>query len=427
MTVNEFNCKVNLPYVYELCGKVGYQFVKLPHFGWYAYNKDYSEVRQFFDGQFANVSDRKAVSAVLTDLLKNKKHYFDHHVYYTDMAVNQLYADIFLMHKMHEIYRYSQGEILNQPALIDKQPVQLVDKLSESGMPFAIEAGIGLCTPRLVKFAEQNKIPMSSRHHYKLIVPTFSTPKHISSLEYCTIANLQTDRTVFWQNFERGWYGNIQNNILVPNFAGVTTTKAITWDHKLNYWMTSPLILHHSLNTAECLRIWTQAKLVKFDKSPLRAIAQSQDPDQLRNYLKDLSIAQVEELEKYFGIQLLESWKNQKQEECSIGDLTFVRKDNQYWVIRRNGEYEEFTNFTMTITRIYKQESEYFREGFITYGNQDYAFVFPNSNFTSAKVFTTIIHDFFMKSGIGVPIISVRYKHYLLDIIARFNRSIPVT
>lgn len=426
MNVNNFNCKLNLPSFFDTLGKTGYQFLKLPNFGWYAFNSDLSDIRNCFDNIFEDIRNETEVTSFISDLIKNKKHLFDFHVTWSDTLVTKLFNHIQLLSRLKQFYNAAQAELYEGQAYLNGKYLNLSKQLKAQGMEAFLDAGIGLVTDRVISsLSRYIAFPPGIKN--KIIVPSFCTPKHIASYDIVGIKDTVDSRASLYINGERGWYGNLNNPLIVSSIQKLVTVKGVTWDYKLDYWINKQLELDPSLTVTDCINIWTQARRAQFNASPLDIIQQSGEVEKIKYHLKELSLNQLRELEQKFQVKLFDSWRAQKSEEVDIGNLRFVKKDNQYWIITSRGRMEEFTNFTVEIQSILKKNNAFYRKGVIAYGKQEIPFEFENRVFLQPKMFVKTINTFFLERGIGLPIILTSYLGYLLDVINRMNREVPIS
>jgi hypothetical protein len=425
MNVNNFNSKLNLPHFLESIGKTGYQYVKLPNFGWYAYNADLTDIRNCFDNLFDDISNEVEVTGFISDLIKNKKQLFDFHITWSETMVLRIYHHLQLIEKLKQFHVASKAELIEGQAYLNGKYINLGKQLKDRGLEAFIDSGIGLVTDRILStFSRYIGFPAGIKNH--LILPSYCTPNHVASYEILGIKDSVNKRMSLYTNGEKGWYGNFQNTLIVSDLQKLVTTPGLTWDYKLDYWANRQLILDPALSVSDCVSIWTQARKAQFNTSPLDIIEQSGAVDTLKNYLKELNITQLTELEQRFQIKLFESWKAQKSEEVDIGNLRFIKKDNQYWILTKKGKLDEFTNFAVDITRIFKREDKFYRSGTLFFGRQEIPFELPNETFMQPKVFISAIHNICLNSGVGLPLVLTNYVSYLMDVINRLNRNAPI-
>jgi len=422
MNVNNFNSKLNLPYFFESIGKTGYHYAKLPNFGWYAYNVDLTDIRNCFDNLFDDIGNEVEVTGFISDLVKNKKQLFDFHITWSDMLVLRVYNHLQLLEKLKQFHVAAKTELYEGQAYLNGRYLNLAKQLEAQGMAAFLDTGIGLVTDRVLSaFSRFIAFPAGIKN--RLILPSYCTPRHVASYEILGIREGVDKRISLYTNGEKGWYGNFDNTLIVSDLQKLVTTKGLTWDYKLDYWSNKQLELDPAISVANCVDIWLQARKAQFNTSPLNIIEQSGEVDKLKYHLKELSINQLNELEQKFQIKLFDNWKAQKSEEVDIGNLRFIKKDNQYWVLTKKGKLEEFTNFVVEINRIFKREGKFYRNGTVLFGRQEIPFEFTNDVFLQPKAFIKAINALCLDSGVGLPLILTSYLGYLLDVINRTNRN----
>ena len=410
MTINDFNSRINLPLYCSDLGVKGYEFLKIPRFGWYAYNKDYSEVFDIFDF----ISWKDAPKAI-THLIKEKKQYQDFTITYTERGVTNTVNDFKNRILMKSFYNDCVSAFHERNISLQGRKVVAFDEMQTLGYTNFHRSGIGAIDTNVM--AEHIKhVPLIRTFQNKLLIPSFCTPKHICSLEIVDFDDLKKCHS-FYTAVEKGWYGQVNKNI-VGSLDRLKWVEGATWDKKLDFWLSSPVDLDLSLNPNQCLKIWIEAQNASFRKSPLDVIEQNGKEEQLKHYLKDLNYTQVKQLEKRFGHDLLGLWRNQTHEEINIGKMKFLKKDSRYYV-QRGEIMEEFTNFTVTVTKIIKKGNNFFRVGYITYEEREYPFEFNNDYFLTPTGFMKNLCRFFFNHGIGIPVVYSALQAFLIDIINR--------
>lgn len=426
MTLCEFYNKLNLPHVYEICGKRDYKFVKLPKFGWYAYTPDHSLVSQFFDGQFSDIEDQESFTNAIKTLFTENKQCFDFKVIYSEFTALRIYRELRHYRKLTDFWNICKAEIRDQPALLGSRQVNLLKRYQDEGLTQIEECGIGLCTERVWTSMNRCKLKLPATCINKVVIPTYSSPRHICSLEVADPLQLINNRHILWTlNNESGWMGNYRPATILPNFSTCLLTPGCTWDPKLDFWFHSAVDIHHNCNASTCLQIWKDAKQTVFVKNPLDTLKATTDVDQIKYNIKELTLKQIKELEDKLEISLIDNWKAQKADECKIGYFVINRKDNQYWITPRFGRTEELTNFAIDVLYLRKDDTgKVWRIVKICKGDQEVEAKIDNADFLSPQKLLAAINDVFMDNGIGVPIIVHAYSYLLLDIINKFNPDV---
>lgn len=425
MNINEFNSKINLPYLFEAAGKRDYSFVKLPTFGWFAYNKDFSDIRNLFDNMIENTDSDSEIFSFCSDLVKEKKQYFDFHINYSELGFKKLANHFKLIYKMKEFMAACRTELIEGQAFVDGKYTNLSKQYIANGMEAILDTGIGLCTERVLNaYSKFVKLPYALKN--KIIIPSFATPKHICSYEYCAIKNIVTRKNDLFTNVEKGFYGNVNNPKIYGSFSKLTTNRGFTWDKKANPWINKPIAIATDLTIHDYLKIWIEGKDKTFVNSPLDIIEATNNTHLIKFNLKDLNLAQVDTLQQRFSLNLVEHWQQQTIETINLGCLKFVKRDGCYWIEYANGKIDEYTNFTIDLTRIVKKGEEIYREGFVNFGNTQLAIRWEDAIFQSPKKLVKKIHELFMSSGLGLPLVMSNYVNFIPDIVNRFNRNVKI-
>jgi len=390
----------------------GLRYIKLPKFGWFAFDETLSSIRALYD-----LGDQDSIVAFFQYLIKEKKQYHEVGITYSEMSIIRLSNDYYIYKGMQAFHNSCIEELHNGQLFHDGKYINLAKFLKDEGKEAFLNTGLGLITDKTIKASTAN-LPITIKN--KLIIPTYCTPQHPCSFEAFTMAQLHKRDTVYI-NSEKGWYGKLDNTIL-SDFNKLQYNDGCTWDYKADYWMSKPVDIDTSMDVTQCIKIWTEAKRTIFTNSPLDIIEINKKVPSLKHNLKNLNYNQIKELEKRFGADLLSYWQNQQFEEISIGQLKFIQKDKQYYV-ERNGVVEEFTNFTMDIHKVVKKDDRYVRIGCISFYDHYIPFEFDNRVFLSCKAFLKRLNEFFFENNIGIPIILNSYQGMIIDVINRFNRN----
>jgi hypothetical protein len=414
MTYNDFNSRINLPAWARDQGIKGYEFVRMPRFGWFAVNRDTGDVRSLID--FVGLDD---VVIFCTDLILEKHKYHEGRIFYNEVAVARLCNDIRIQLALKRLHQDAVAEYNEGRAQADGKTINLAKMYTDNGMQAFAQTGVGFMSQTIYNtYARQLGIHRSTVN--KLIIPTWYTPKHIASFESAQIGNPLQGRMTFYTTGEKGWYGRPEKRIM-GDFKQLLTHPGCTWDEKLNLWADGLIHLDDSLNYKQVLEIWSKAKNIRFKQDPLDELERRGAKDQLKDSLSGLSLSQISELEKRFNEKLQPFWQAQKYKLVTIGHLTFVSRDMRYYVESPQGTLE-ITNFSMEIHSIKKStDHKFYRVGLIYYEGKQEPFELPNEDFLSVQKLVKSINNFFLERGLGVPIISNAYRGYLLEIINRLN------
>ncbi len=415
MICNEFSSKIDLP---ALCADnkiTGYEFRHIPPFGWFAFNPDRSVIVNLFDIMGNDCLDAYKLYTV------KKPQYQSFKMHYSEVCENRLRNNILNVKSWNAAWKVAQQEALYGKVMLASKYYKLKEILEQQGQLGLLNTKLGLITEKVLKEFPQLDWPENSK--FKLLVPTFCTPKHMCSLELACVTDV-AKRDIIFINGVKGWYGNVDKQI-VSDLSELATKPGCTWDIKVDAWSTKLMDLSPTLNTKDCLKIFTEAKSTKFITSPLTVITQNNKLGEIKNHIKDLNYAQIEELQKVVGEDLLPLWKRQQEEETVIGNLKFIKKHNRYYV-EKFGVTQELTNFTIDIHKIVKEGKEFKRVGHIYYQDMAIPFSMADSCFTRPSTFLRRLREIFLESGAGVPIILTNYQGYMLDIINRFNQFAKV-
>jgi len=179
------------------------------------------------------------------------------------------------------------------------------------------------------------------------------------------------------------------------------------------------------VNSVQLLKIWCEAKCAHFTTSPLTLLKNTHTVEQVKHHIKELSYAQVKELEVTFGNEFISTWKSLREQQITIGKITFTKKHNQYFMTRF-GNTTQFTNFTMEISHIEKDKGEFFRVGHIYCKDHIVPFKIKAEAFISHKAFMKELTTVMFESGTGIPIVATNHQGYLIDVINLFNVDVTV-
>ena len=325
---------------------------------------------------------------------------------------------------MKQFHKDAQHEFVEGEAHAGTSAATKLGKMFEvNGMKAFVHTGVGLVTPSLWD-SYHTSLGLSKVLKNSLIIPTWCTPQHFATFEHCGITT-PTERTTFYNPGERGWSGQPEKTVY-SNFTNLMTHPGCTWDRKLNYWVEKPLALDESLTVSQCLQIWTESEGLEFKRSPLDIIESTNGVGKLRFNMNELNLAQIGQLEKRFGVKLTDFWKAQKFTQVAIGGITFINKDMRYYAKERNGELEEATNFAVEITKVVRKGGTFVRQGIVYYEGKQEPFELPYDVFLTNVAFFKAITYFFLNRGLGIPLVSSKWKPYLLEVVDRLSANCMV-
>jgi hypothetical protein len=419
MKVNSFNSKVNLPKLCAKLGHTGYQFVRIPTFGWYAYNQDMSIVANAFD--LVAPKERDQLYALIS---KDLPEYLDFDLAYSNLSETKLAYNLLEIQLWSGALALARKEMETYKMTVNGKKTLIKDALIESGMSALMANKVGVISTEVLK--QFDMLPWPKRDiRGKILLPSYATPKHICSLEYFSLdqPNLMLP---LWINDEKGWYGSIEAGHVVSEMKDLYTTPGITWDYKADFWFGNKIItLDDQLKVDDCLRIWTDATNTVFEKSPLKQIVASGKLDELKSYVGKLNYTQLQQIEAETGEKLANYWKRARELQIQIGDKTFLKRDNRYYVYKK-GNLMEVTNFALEFDKIVKKDGVFVRVGYIHYGNQTIPCEIEERFFTSNHLFQRGISEKFISAGIGVPLIHPTFTNKALLIVNSFNPDVKI-
>jgi hypothetical protein len=143
-----------------------------------------------------------------------------------------------------------------------------------------------------------------------------------------------------------------------------------------------------------------------------------QGNDDLRNNLASLNYSQVQELEKNSNQELMPYWMKSREQQFNVHGRTYIKRDKAYFIVHRNAEDEQLTNFTLDITEIRKKNDDSFVWcGTVYFEEHVVPFEMEDKYFSSCFLFTKGIRKMFLALGIGIPFINERYVRQLITMI----------
>lgn len=414
MTVNDFNTKVNLPRFCERQNITGYKFLKMPTFGWFAYKEDLTFVGNIFD-----VVGQKGWDTIYSQVTREMPEVLDFTLPYSELTERALRNNLLNIQLWTAAYVYAKKEFDSYK--LSYKGKLFKDVLLENGFSAVLVNNIGVVNRNVLE--RFNMLPWPKRElRSKLFIPSFHTPKHISSLE-CFSWDNPAEIFPCFINHEKGWYGNIKHGALLSNVSNLWTLEGCTWDYKCDFWTQDKVFtLTDSLEVSDCIRIWTEANSTTLNISPLEHIIDMGKAEDLKHQSGRLTLNQLEEVENKTGLKLTEFWRKARESQVKIGNLTFVRRDNSYYVYRK-GDLEQITNFAVDIHRIIKRGTKFFRLGTFYLGESSVPFELEEDYFVSNRSLQQAIKEKFIESGLGIPIVFPAFINRLLLLIESFNAN----
>jgi hypothetical protein len=424
MNINDFNSKVNLPRVVSKLGlRVDeFDFVRMPVFGWYAKSKTSGFIGNVFD-----FFESKDWANLYTTVVDNFEDCLDFKLPRSEYAQKKLFSNYYLHMQYQSAWILAKEEVYNHRARHGERVMYFKDILITAGMPGLVDNEIGYLTENVVKAFP--KLNLGPKYKYKkvLIVPSFSSPKHICSLE---LARFQSpnDREKIYMNGEMGWYGKIGHEI-VKDFNELKLKPGNTWNYKAGYWAGDELTLSDNIDTNQLIQIWSSSNNQKFKVDPIDILLAKDGSDNIRHHVAALSYNQVLQLQERTGEKLMDSWVASKEQQFTVQGKTFVRRGTSYFLVKENEE-EQLTNFSLEITEIRKKQQkdleEFYWCGFIHHGNSMVPFEMNDKFFTSCHLFAKGVRKQFLTLGMGVPFINERYVRQLLSMIQLTSYKVPI-
>lgn len=419
MKVNSFNSKVNLP---KFCAKLGYtdyQYVRIPTFGWFAYNKDKSFVGNIFD--LVSHKERDYLYALIA---KEQPEYLDFELSYSDMSETKLRYNLLEIQLWNAAAAFARKELETYKLTYNGEKVLLKDVLDAHGLNGYAANMVGVVSSAVLE--KFSMLPWPKKDiRGKLLLPSFCSPNQVCSLDYFAW-DIPNTLYPLWLNDERGWYGSIGSGNALSEMKELATTPGFIWDYKADYWLGDKITtLSENLDVDMCLRIWMDSNFAIFNKSPLQQIVDSGKVDELKTHVAKLNFTQLQQLEEITGEKLLPYWKQAREHQIQIGDRVFLKRNNRYYVYKK-GNLMEITNFAIEIERIFRKGDKFVRSGFLHYGTQSLPFEMEDKFFATPHMFNRGIREKFLSSGLGVPIVHPEFSQRALLIIESFNSGVVI-
>ena len=427
MEFNNLAGRVHLPTLASYYGlNQPATFHKLPGFGWYGKWLNTGLIFNFMDLYIAH--HPKGMHVPHLEIMKSAYRFFtqehdellESRTAYSEVSENRIGCDYLHHQTTAAFYRSCRDEALNGVFRFNDRPVKFTKLLEDLNMPELIKAGIGIVNQRVVNNPKLVDMPITKAWYNRLVVPTFFTPDNrVASLEIAEVKDI-TQRTAIYKNAEIGWYGRLDGNI-VGNVRDLLTTTGATWDHKLAYWCTDrPQTLHKSIQPKQCLDMWINSGGLAFNKSPLELLKENGAIDSVKDYLKNLTLTQIKELEKFTNKELYPYWLAQRYDETTISGIKFACKNGGYYYQRRK-DWLEFSNFTVNLAKIKKEDGVFYQYGDLLVKENEMPFKLRQSVFNSQYSLIQALNEVSMEGGSGVLTVSPNMKHYITNVINAFN------
>lgn len=415
MNLNELNSRINLPrYCSQFPEYAGFQYVKMPIFGWFGFNPERSQIINILDT--ISGEEGNDIRDLYSKLTLGTQEFQDQKILYSEAVEHRLAAEYTRYHTWRWVYETSVRYMETHKVM-----GRLYGAHCETaGYPNYKNVQIGVLTEEVIEIAGQRGVYINEKWKNKMLIPTFCTPNHICSLEVCSLTDLEK-RTNLWVNVEMGWYGTLGQKLL-KNLSQCFAEPGNTWDSKCDYWNNRVINLSPMLGSSECLKIWSESKSTVFTKFPLDVVLESPvEKAKIKEHIHNLTYKQVAELEtKTEQNDLLTYWKASRSQETTIEDVQITKKHNCYFAKRYNEEVQ-MTNFTVEVDKITTDGVKHTRHGHVYYNEHIIPFEFPELAFSSGYVLVKRIKDLFFSNSVGVPMVLASYQHLLPNVVDRFN------
>lgn len=427
MNLNTFNSKINLPSVVSKLGipTSDYEFVRVPIFGWFAKSK----VNDFC-GNIFNFFPQKDWPKLYGTVCRDFSDCFDFDLPYSDYAEKTLFRNQVEIMEFTSAWILAKQEARTARARMGDKIIEFRDMLDEMGMPELLANEIGYMTEKVVTTFPKLDLERKYRYKKTILIPSFCAPKHICSLEAAKLHDIQEREPVFL-NGEYGWYGKYGIEI-VRDINELKIKQGNTWNYKNAYWNSTPVGISDLINTEQLIKIWSESEKSKFTVDLTELLLGKQGTDDLRNHVAMLNYSQVQELEKNSGQKLMSYWMKSREQQFTVQGKTYVKREKAYFLIKRGGEEEQLTNFTLDIKQIRKEVSEAGETKFIWCGTIYYEdavvpFEMEDRYFVSCYLFTKGIRQKFLDLGIGIPFINEKYIRQLINMIQLTCQDVHIT
>jgi hypothetical protein len=384
--------------------------MRVPLFGWYAKSKTGGFVGNIFD--FFPIADWRRLYGIIC---RDFSDCFDFSLPYSEYAEKNLFKDQTRIMQYQSMWLLSVEEAYNSRTRHNGKIIYFRDLLNELGLPELLNNRFGYLTDKVLKTFP--KLELETKHKYKktLVIPSFSSPKHICSLELSRLGDLNQRENIFI-NGEYGWYGR-QGVEIVKDLNELKVKTGNTWNYKNAYWNTSPVGVSDMLGVGQLIKLWSEAGSSKFNSDIIELITGKQGNDDLVHHVGTLNYSQVIELEKNSGQELMSHWMKSREQQFNVHGKTYVKRDRAYFLVKKNEE-EQLTNFTLDIKEIRKKnEDEFVWCGMVYFEDHAIPFEMEDKYFMSCHLFTKGIRKMFLSLGLGIPFINEKYVRQLITMI----------
>ena len=428
MTFNDLCAKIHLPSVMNFHSQGnGYTYFKIPGYGWYGRAPGSGGMIFNFIDMYkaqtpgaARLAPQELIGAAYRFYAIDHQELLESPITYSDKTLNDLAFEYHRICSHKILLAKARLEALEGTIRYRDKPVKLVTLLEDLGMPELIKSGIGVITQRVANEHKLKYMNMPRSWYNHILIPSYySIDDRIASLEVAPVQDLSR-KVIIYKNREMGWYGRLGEPI-VGGIQDLLTVPGCTWDRKIAAWgWDKPLTLHHSLQAQQCIDIWCHGANLTFDKSPIVSLKDSGKIDSVKDYLKDLTLAQTRELEKLTGKPLYESWRTQQYKELMINNVKFSCKDDRYYYERGKNSLE-FSNFIINLTKIVKEDGVFYQYGNILKDGEEIPFKVASELFYTHHLLMQTLHRLLLEAGVGIPMVAPNMKHYLVNVINGFN------
>jgi hypothetical protein len=338
---------------------------------------------------------------------------------YSEASENKLVHDYILKITNEQFYSACRVEALEGQIYYHSKRYKFSKLLDELGMNCFIDSGVGLITERVASLKQFDVLRLGRQHEGRILLASFFAPNRVASLESALLGDLSKSEIIYL-NKEVGWYGQLGGSI-VGSVRDLLTVKGCSWNYKTAYWADERVAsLHSSLKPSQCIEIWTSAEKIVTDRNPLSLISKASLEEDIKDSLTKLNITQIKQLEEATGRQLKKTWLGLKTSETEVSGMRFVKRDARYYYYRGK-QLLEYTNFAVDLTRIRKEDGEFYQYGYIAMNDDYVEFRAKRKLFVSQYSFIKLLTDILLEAGVGIPSIAPNLKHYITNVIDAFN------
>ena len=130
--------------------------------------------------------------------------------------------------------------------------------------------------------------------------------------------------------------------------------------------------------------------------------------------------SQLRELEKFTAQPLYRGWIAQRNEELLVSGMRFSCQGGRYY-FQRGTNWHEFTNFSVNLSHLKKEEGEWYQYGTILMNDQEVPLRAKRKDFVGHHALIQTLTETLLEAGVGVPTIAPNLRHYLVNVIDAFN------